>query len=97
VQVAQGDSGAALKSYQADLAIAEWLATGDPHNTQWQRDLSASYWKLAGLGGIAYSVDARRAMLEKGLNILNNLRARGQSSASDASWIKEFEKALQAP
>ena len=36
----------ALKSYQADLAIAERLAKSDPGNANWQRDLSVSYEKV---------------------------------------------------
>jgi hypothetical protein len=47
VQQAQGDLAAALTSYQADLAIAERLAKADPGNAGWQRDLSASFTKLA--------------------------------------------------
>ena len=34
---------AALKSYQASLAIRERLAKSDPGNAGWQRDLSVSY------------------------------------------------------
>jgi hypothetical protein len=46
VQVAQGDLAGALKSYQADLAIADRLAKSDPSNAGWQRDLSVSYDKV---------------------------------------------------
>jgi tetratricopeptide (TPR) repeat protein len=48
VLVAQGNLPEALKSYQADLAIADRLAKADPGNAGWQRDLSVSYAKLAG-------------------------------------------------
>ena len=40
VLVAQGDGPGALAAYRRGLAIAEALATRDPANTQWQRDLS---------------------------------------------------------
>jgi hypothetical protein len=43
----QGDLAGALKSYEADLAIAERLAKSDLGNAGWQRDLSVSYSKLA--------------------------------------------------
>jgi hypothetical protein len=43
VQLAQGSLPAALRSYQAGLAIADRLAKFDPGNTKWQRDLSVSY------------------------------------------------------
>ena len=43
MQVAPGDLAGALKSYRDDLAIADRLATSDPGNAGWQRDLSVSY------------------------------------------------------
>jgi hypothetical protein len=46
VPVAQGNLPEALKSYQADLAIADRLAKADPGNAGWQRDLSVSYNKI---------------------------------------------------
>jgi hypothetical protein len=45
--MAQGDLGAALKSYEARQAIISRLATSDPGNAGWQRDLSVSYIKSA--------------------------------------------------
>jgi predicted negative regulator of RcsB-dependent stress response len=36
VQMAQGDLGAALKSYEARQAIISRLATSDPGNAGWQ-------------------------------------------------------------
>jgi hypothetical protein len=44
--MAQGDLAGALKSYKADLAIAERLAKADPGNAGWQRDLSVSNERL---------------------------------------------------
>ena len=46
VQMAQGNIAGALKSYEADLAIADQLAKSDPGNAGWQRDLSVSYNKI---------------------------------------------------
>lgn len=96
VQAAQGDSAAALKSYQAVLAIRERLATSDPCNTQWQRDLSVSYLKVGGLGSVAGSVDARRALLQKGLAILIRQHEHGQLPQSSTGWIGQFENAIDA-
>jgi hypothetical protein len=51
VLVAQGNLPEALKSYQADLAIAERLARSDPGNVGWQRDLSVWFdQQIAELG-----------------------------------------------
>jgi tetratricopeptide (TPR) repeat protein len=35
-----------LKAYRDGLAIRERLAAADPSNTQWQRDMSASYGRV---------------------------------------------------
>ena len=42
VLVAQGNLPEALKSYRDELAIADRLASADPGNAGWQRDLSVS-------------------------------------------------------
>jgi Flp pilus assembly protein TadD len=39
----RGDLSGALKSYNDGLAIVGRLATSDPGNAGWQRDLSVSY------------------------------------------------------
>ena len=46
----QGNLPEALKSFRADLAIAERLAQSDPGNAGWQFDLVVSHWKLAANG-----------------------------------------------
>ena len=45
----RGDLSGALKSYNDGLAIADRLATSDPGNAGWQRDLSVSYDKVGGV------------------------------------------------
>jgi hypothetical protein len=63
VQVAQGDLAGALKSYKDGLAIADRLATSDPGNAGWQRDLSVNYAKLAdGCRRSNQTVQAREAL-----------------------------------
>ena len=42
IRVAQGDLAAALEAFQKGLDIRTRLTAGDPHNSQWQRDLSVS-------------------------------------------------------
>ena len=43
----RSDPTAALENYQASLKIAQDLARRVPDNTEWQRDLSVSYDKVA--------------------------------------------------
>jgi tetratricopeptide (TPR) repeat protein len=38
-----GNLNAAMRNYQASLAVARKLAASDPSNSQWQRDLSVSH------------------------------------------------------
>jgi hypothetical protein len=47
--VAQGDLARALKSYRDGLAIFDRLATSDPSNTMWQRELSVAYSMVGGV------------------------------------------------
>ena len=46
VLVAQGNLPEALKSFRDGLAIRDRLASADPGNAGWQRDLSVSYNKV---------------------------------------------------
>ena len=46
VLVAQGKLPEALKSFRDGLAIRERLASADPDNAGWQRDLSLSHEKI---------------------------------------------------
>jgi hypothetical protein len=46
VLVTQSNLPEALKSYQADLAIADRLAKADPGNAGWRGDLSGCYGKI---------------------------------------------------
>ena len=43
IQQARGQIVAALESYRESLAIRQKLASKDPSNTGWQRDLAVSY------------------------------------------------------
>ena len=95
MQAAQGDSAAALKSYQAGLDIAERLAAGDSRNAQWQRDVAVSWWNLASLGGALGSLQDQQAKLQKGLQILTTQRDRGPLPARDVYLIKVFENSMQ--
>jgi hypothetical protein len=47
--VTVGDTTTADQHYRAALAIAERLATADPGNATYQRDLSISQGKVTGL------------------------------------------------
>jgi hypothetical protein len=94
VQLELGDKAAALQSYRADLAVAERLAATDPNNAEWQRDVMLSCWTVADFGSMAGPTDARRALLQRGLDILRDQRQRKLLSDADMPWIGRFERAL---
>jgi hypothetical protein len=47
VLFARGNLSAALSAHRASLEVSERLANSDPGNAGWQRDLVASYHRLA--------------------------------------------------
>ena len=95
VQSAQGDLGGALKSFQASMEIARKLAERDPGNAQWQTDLAFSCWKLSQLDTPALPKAERRALLKRGLAVLERLQQRGQLTPDKQTWPEAFRQALQ--
>jgi tetratricopeptide (TPR) repeat protein len=85
--VRQGNLPEALKSYRADLAIAERLSSSDSGNAEWQRDLSVSYNKIGDVlvsqGDLPEALKSYRASLA--------IRERLSSSDSgNAEWQRDL-------
>ena len=95
VQSAQGDLGGALKSFQASMEIRRKLAERDPGNAQWQTDVAVSCWKLSQLDTPALPKAERRALLERGLAVLEGLQQRGRLTPDKQRWPEMFRQALQ--
>ena len=95
VQSAQGDLGGALKSFQAGTEIARKLTERDPGNAEWQTDLAVSCWKLSQLDTPALPKAERRALLERGLAVLEGLQQRGRLTPDKQTWPDLFRQALQ--
>jgi tetratricopeptide (TPR) repeat protein len=94
---AQQDLSGALESYRESLAIREKLGKQDPGNASWQGDLAYSYWKM----GEAWSkVDPKskreaQTMVEKGHDILRQLKKRTGLTAEQQKWLDAIERDLQ--
>jgi tetratricopeptide (TPR) repeat protein len=73
VQVAQGDFAGALKSFRDSLAIRERLATSDPGNALWQRDLAVSNERIGGTEQDLRHPDQARVSFERALAIYEAL------------------------
>ena len=95
VQSAQGDLGGALKSFQAGMEIRRQLAARDPGNAEWQTDLAVSCWNLSQLDTPALPKAERRALLERGLAVLEGLQQRGRLTPNKQTWPDLFRQALQ--
>ncbi|MGH8629433.1 MAG: tetratricopeptide repeat protein [Burkholderiales bacterium] len=92
VLVAQGDGPGALAAYRKGLTIGESLAARDPANAQWQTDMAVSCAKLGTLDH-GQSVEAQRAYLLRGREILAKLKAAGRLMANQ-DWTEWFEQQI---
>ena len=95
VQRAQGDLGGALKNYQARMEIVRKLTERDPGNAEWQTDLALSYGKLSQLDTPALPKAERRALLERGLAVLEGLQQRGRLTPDKQKWPEAFRQMLK--
>jgi hypothetical protein len=82
VYSARGNLKAALKAYQDAFNIFEELAARDPSNAGWQRDLWASMWRLAQMGGSGVSW---AHVLEK----MEAMKARGVLLPTDEPFLEQ--------
>jgi len=71
------DLSGAEEAYRASLAIRERLAAADPTNTEWQRDLSVSHYRLAHVANAAGRASEEREHLVRCREVLRGMRERG--------------------
>ena len=93
----QGDLAGALKSYRDDLAIAEKLVKQDPSNATWQGDLAFFYWDTGDTLAQSdpQSQSEARSMIEKGRDILRQLKGRTGLGTLQQGWLDSIEADLQ--
>jgi hypothetical protein len=95
--VAQGKLEDAARWYSDSLAIAKKLAAADPGNTQWQRDLWVSCWKLAKLAERRKKSDEALAFSKQALEILSGIEQRGlHLSPADLKFLAKLRKKVAA-
>ena len=85
-QSQQGDRAGALKSYQANKAIAQKLAASDPSNSRWQADVAVSAWNIGTMKGSPQTNAERRAVLAQGLKSPS-----GTEAVADTAWTASRE------
>jgi tetratricopeptide (TPR) repeat protein len=89
----QGNLDAALKNYQDAISIRERLVSLDNSNARYQADLAYSYFHV---GITRASVEPSRkqeaqAIMEKGRDILRDLKKRNSLTAEQNGWLAEIE------
>ena len=87
LRVAQGALAGADASYRAGLAIAERLASSDPGNAGWQRDLSVSHNKIGDVQVAQGALAGAEASYRAGLAILERLAS---SDPGNAGWQRDL-------
>src|SRR6516225_2857796 len=97
VQSARGDLAGALKSNRDCLAIREKLAKQDPSNAGWQSDLAYSYWCTGSALARSdpHSQKEARSMIEKGRDILRQLKEQTGLGAQAQGWLDSIEADLR--
>ena len=95
VLVAQGDLPGALTAYRKSHTIAETLAARDTGNTQWQRDLMVSYWKLADLAEKQNKPREARTYWKQAFDVLSGIDKRGlHLSPEDRQFLETLRGKL---
>jgi hypothetical protein len=90
---AAGDLPAAKVAYTACQEIAKNLAARDPENTQWQRELFVSYYKLADIAEREGNVEAARTLFKQSHDVLNAIAAKATHvSPEDMKWLATLKK-----
>src|SRR6202030_1079783 len=87
VQQAQGDLKAALKSYSDSLAIRERLATSDPGNAGWQRDLASAQGTVGTVQQAQGNLPGALKSYSDSLAIAERL---AQSDPGNAGWQRDL-------
>jgi tetratricopeptide (TPR) repeat protein len=92
VQKAQGNFAGALKSYSDSLAIRDRLATSDPGNADWQRNLSVSYEKV---GDVQVEQGDLKAALKSYQDDLAITERLATSDPGNAGWQRDLSVSFE--
>ncbi len=82
-----GQLDEALDAYQITHMLAQQLAAGDPNNSDWQRDLSVSYERVAGILEVQGEREQALAQYIKSLAIREKLAA---SDPNNSDWQRDL-------
>ncbi len=96
IQGAMGDLAGALKSYRYSLVIREKLSAQDPGNAGWQGELAFCYWRTgtALVRSDPTSKKEAQTMVERGRDILKELKTRTGLTALQQQWLESIEANL---
>jgi hypothetical protein len=87
----------ATQAYRDSLAIGKKLAAGDPRNTQRQRDLYVSYWRMAGLAETQKHPRDARTYWKQAFDVLLGIDKRGlHLSPEDRQLLETLRRKVGA-
>ncbi|MDQ6912235.1 MAG: tetratricopeptide repeat protein [Verrucomicrobiota bacterium] len=89
----RGDLTGALKNYHDALRVREAVAQRDQSNAFWQADLAQTCWRM---GETQLALDARSRpdavkLLERGREILRDLKTRASLTSEQQEWLDGIE------
>lgn len=94
--VAQGNLNGASLLFSSSKAIAERLAGSDPTNSQWQRDLWASYWRIADVCEKEGRTQEAASWWQKAHATLSQMKQRGlHISPNDESFLTQLRAKVE--
>lgn len=67
----------ARRDYEESHRMAQRLAAGDPSNTEWQRDLYVSYWRMADLAERQNNPREARTYWKQAFDVLSDIDQQG--------------------
>jgi hypothetical protein len=88
-----------VRAYGDGLGIAKKLAARDRSNTQWQRDLWISFWRLADIAEGQEKADEAKGYWTQAFDVLSGIEKQGlQLSPQDRQSLETLRrKAGAAP
>ena len=86
-EIITGNLPGALQAYQKGLEIAQRLATRDPDNTEWQRDLSISHNKIGDIRVSQGDLPGALQAYQKNLEIAQRLATR---DPDNTQWQRDL-------
>lgn len=86
-----------MRAYRESLGVMDTLAAKDPGNTERQRDLIVSHWRLADLlEREAAEREAAKGHWQEALRLARAMQEKGTELPADSHFVATIERRLKA-